>query len=230
VLPAAGREGIVTHHHPISVLLVDDHPLVRQGLHSVLNAAADIAVAGEADDGRAAVELSAELQPKVIIMDLQLPGLHGIDATREIVAKQPGTAVLVLTMFEDDDMVFAAMSAGAAGYLLKGADGPDIITAVRAAAAGHAVFGAALAKRLRSWFTSSARLQEPPFPQLTRREREILDAVAAGLTNAQIGQQMFLSAKTVANNVSNILTKLQLSERAQAIIAARDAGLGRQTP
>ena len=127
-------------------------------------------------------------------------------------------------------MVFAAMSAGAAGYLLKGADGPDIITAVRAAAAGHAVFGAELAKRLRAWFTSSPQLQEPPFPQLTQREREILDGVAAGLTNAQIGQQMFLSTKTVANNVSNILTKLQLSERAQAIIAARDAGLGRPTP
>jgi DNA-binding NarL/FixJ family response regulator len=219
----------VTAHHSIWVLLVDDHPLVRQGLHSVLDAATDIAVAGEADDGLAAVQLSAELQPDVIIMDLQLPGLHGIDATREIVARQPRTAVLVLTMFEDDDMVFAAMSAGAAGYLLKGADGPDIITAVRAAAAGHAVFGAALAQRLRAWFTSSSQPQEPPFPQLTQREREILDGVAAGLTNAQIGQQMFLSAKTVANNVSNILTKLQLSERAQAIIAARDAGLGRQT-
>jgi DNA-binding NarL/FixJ family response regulator len=217
----------VTDHHPITVLLVDDHPLVRQGLHSVLSAAGDIVVAGEAGDGRAAIKLSAELQPDVIIMDLQLPGLHGIDATREIVASQPGPAVLVLTMFEDDDMVFAAMSAGAAGYLLKGANGADIITAVRAAAAGHAVFGAALARRLRTWFTPSPQPQQPPFPQLTQRELEILDGVAAGLTNGQIGQQMFLSAKTVANNVSNILAKLQLAERAQAIIAARDAGLGR---
>jgi DNA-binding NarL/FixJ family response regulator len=218
----------MTHSRPISVLLVDDHPLVRQGLRAVLDAVDDIAVAGEASDGLAAVELSAELQPDVVIMDLQLPGLHGIDATREIVASRPGTAVLVLTMFEDDDMVFSAMSAGAAGYLLKGAEGADIITAVRAAGAGQAVFGAALAQRLRAWFAPGPQPQAVPFPQLTQREREILDRVAAGLTNAQIGQQMFLSAKTVANNVSNILAKLQLAERAQAIVAARDAGLGRQ--
>jgi DNA-binding NarL/FixJ family response regulator len=126
----------------VSVLLVDDHPLVRQGLHAVLSAADGITVAGEAGDGTTAVELAGERQPDVVIMDLQLPGLHGIDATREIVTRRPGTAVLVLTMFEDDDMVFAAMSAGAAGYLLKGAAGADIIAAVRAAAAGQAVFGA----------------------------------------------------------------------------------------
>jgi DNA-binding NarL/FixJ family response regulator len=214
---------------PISVLLVDDHPLVRQGLHAVLSAAGDITVAGEAGDGNAAIELAAELQPDVVIMDLQLPGLHGIEATREIVARRPAAAVLVLTMFEDDDMVFAAISAGAAGYLLKGADGADIIAAVRAAATGHAVFGAALAQRMRAWFSSGPQPQTAPFPQLTQREREILDGVAGGLTNAQIGQQMFLSAKTIANNVSNILAKLQVAERAQAIVAARDAGLGRRT-
>jgi DNA-binding NarL/FixJ family response regulator len=219
----------VTGHGPISVLLVDDHPLVRQGLRAVLSGADGITVAGEAGDGNAAVELSAELRPDVVIMDLQLPGLHGIDATREIAAQRPGTAVLVLTMFEDDDMVFAAISAGASGYLLKGADGADIIAAVRAAAGGQAVFGAALAQRLRTWFAAGPRPQATPFPQLTSREREILDGVAAGLTNTQIGQQMFLSAKTIANNVSNILAKLQVTERAQAIVAARDAGLGRQT-
>ena len=218
----------MTGDGPITVLLVDDHPLVRQGLLAVLSAAEGIAVAGEASDGRAAVELAAELGPDVVIMDLQLPGLHGIDATREIVAARPGTAVLVLTMFEDDDMVFSAVTAGAVGYLLKGADGADIVTAVRAAGAGQAVFGAALAQRLRTWFTRSPRPLTAPFPQLTAREREILDGVAAGLTNAQIAQQMFLSAKTVANNVSNILAKLQLAERGQAIVAARDAGLGRR--
>jgi DNA-binding NarL/FixJ family response regulator len=228
MLPAAGHGGVVTGDGPTTVLLVDDHPLVRQGLQAVLSTVDDITVVGEASDGRAAVELAAELEPDVIIMDLQLPGLHGIDATREIVAARPGTAVLVLTMFEDDDMVFSAVSAGAAGYLLKGAAGADIVTAVRAAAAGQAVFGAALAQRLRTWFTRSPQKPAEPFPQLTAREREILDGVAAGLTNAQIGQQMFLSAKTVANNVSNILAKLQLAERGQAIVAARDAGLGRR--
>lgn len=228
MLPAAGHGGVVTGDGPTTVLLVDDHPLVRQGLQAVLSTVDDITVVGEASDGRAAVELAAELEPDVIIMDLQLPGLHGIDATREIVAAWPGTAVLVLTMFEDDDMVFSAVSAGAVGYLLKGAAGADIVTAVRAAAAGQAVFGAALAQRLRTWFTRGARKPAEPFPQLTAREREILDGVAAGLTNAQIGQQMFLSAKTVANNMSNILAKLQLAERGQAIVAARDAGLGRR--
>ena len=228
MLPAAGHGGVVTGDGPTTVLLVDDHPLVRQGLQAVLSTVDDITVVGEASDGRAAVELAAELEPDVIIMDLQLPGLHGIDATREIVAAWPGTAVLVLTMFEDDDMVFSAVSAGAVGYLLKGAAGADIVTAVRAAAAGQAVFGAALAQRLRTWFTRGPQPPAEPFPQLTAREREILDGVAAGLTNAQIGQQMFLSAKTVANNVSNILAKLQLAERGQAIVAARDAGLGRR--
>jgi DNA-binding NarL/FixJ family response regulator len=130
-------------------------------------------------------------------------------------------------MFEDDDTVFAAVAAGASGYLLKGADGADIVTAIRSAAAGHAVFGAALARRLSRWLATGPSLPDVPFPQLTERERAILDGVAAGLTNAQIGQKLFLSTKTVANNVSNILTKLQVAERGQAIVRAREAGLGR---
>jgi DNA-binding NarL/FixJ family response regulator len=210
-----------------SVLVVDDHPLVRQGLLAVLGSAEGITVLAEASDGNEAIRLAKELAPDVVLMDLQMPGMHGIDATREIVAARPATAVLVLTMFEDDDMVFSAVSAGAMGYLLKGADGSDIVTAVRAAGAGQAVFGAALAQRLRSWFASAPPSPAEAFPQLTERERAILDGVAAGLTNAQIGEREFLSAKPVANNVSNILTKLQLAERGQAIIAAREAGLGR---
>jgi DNA-binding NarL/FixJ family response regulator len=211
----------------ITVLIADDHPLVRQGLRAVLDSVDDLEVLGEANDGLTAVRSATELQPDVVVMDLQMPGLHGIEATRRIVGSCPGAAVLVLTMFEDDDTVFAAVEAGASGYLLKGADGADIVTAIRAAAAGQAVFGAALAVRLRTWFASRPAGPTSPFPELTEREREILDEVAAGLSNAQIGQRLFLSAKTVANNVSTILAKLQLNQRSEAIIRAREAGLGR---
>ena len=211
----------------VTVLIVDDHPLVRQGLLAVLGSANGVEVVGEASDGNEAIGLVAGLEPDVVLMDLQMPGMHGIDATRAIVTAYPTTAVLVLTMFEDDDMVFSAVAAGAMGYLLKGADGADIVAAVRSAGAGQAVFGAALAVRLRSWFAAPPRPAADAFPQLTDRERSILDGVAAGLTNAQIGEREYLSAKTVANNVSNILTKLQLAERGQAIVLAREAGLGR---
>jgi len=213
----------------ISVLIADDHPMVREGLRAVLAAAEDMRLAGEAINGTEAVALTSELHPDVVLMDLQMPQLHGIDATRQIVTGRPGTAVLVLTMFDNDDMVFAAVAAGAVGYLLKGADGADIVTAIRSAAAGQAVFGASLAIRLRSWFAAPPQPDHNAFPQLTDRERVILNGIAAGLTNTQIAQQEFLSVKTVANNVSNILAKLHLSERGQAIVAAREAGLGRDT-
>jgi DNA-binding NarL/FixJ family response regulator len=209
----------------IRVLLADDHPLVRQGLRAVLDTVADMEVAGEAGDGRQAVRLAVELQPDVVIMDLQLPGLHGIEATRQIQSQVPHAAVLVLTMFEDDATVFAAVQAGALGYLVKGADGADIVAAISSAAAGQPVFGAALAARLRTWFASPP-LQDGPFPELTMRERDILDHLAAGLSNMEIGQRLHLSGKTVANNVSTILAKLHLTQRSQAIARARDAGLG----
>ncbi|MFD8725633.1 response regulator [Streptomyces sp. NPDC059629] len=210
----------------IRVLLADDHPLVRQGMRAVLDAVGDIEVAGEAGDGREAVRQAVELRPDVIMMDLQLPGLHGIEATRQIQTQAPDAAVLVLTMFEDDATVFAAVRAGALGYLVKGADGADIVAAIHAAAAGQPVFGAALASRLRTWFASPPP-QDGPFPELTSRERDILDHLAAGLSNAEIGQHLHLSSKTVANNISAILAKLHLTQRSQAIIRARDAGLGR---
>ncbi len=209
-----------------TIVLADDHPLVRQGLRAVLDATDDIAVVAEAEDGKAAVRLCVEHRPDLVLMDLQMPGLHGLDATREVRRMAPGTAVLVLTMFDDDDTVFAAVAAGAAGYLLKGADGADIVAAVRAATAGQAVFGAALARRLQAWFASPGR-RDLPFPELTGREREILDGVAAGLTNSDIGARLFLSPKTVANNVTAILGKLQVAHRAEAIVKAREAGLGR---
>lgn len=214
----------------IKVVIVDDHKLVRQGLEAVLGSAADVAVVGQAADGRSALEVVAEAQPDVVLMDLQLPELSGLEATREILAARPEVAVLVLTMFEDDATVHAAIAAGAVGYLLKGADGEDILAAVRSAAAGQAVFGAALAHRLRTFFREGPTTSAAAFPELTERERLILDRLAAGLTNVEIGQTLFLSPKTVANNVSMILAKLNLSERGQAIVLARDAGLGRSEP
>ncbi|GAA3193075.1 response regulator [Dactylosporangium siamense] len=210
------------------VLLADDHPLVRQGLRAVFGTVEDIEVVGEVSDGRETVRRAVELAPDVVLMDLQMPGLHGIEATREILARRPATAVLVLTMFEDDDTVFAAVRAGALGYLVKGAEGRDIIAAVRAAASGQPVFGAALAGRLRDWFAAPPP-RDHPFPQLTARELEILDRLAAGLSNTEIGRMLHLSGKTVANNVSTILTKLHVPTRTQAIVQAREAGLGRPT-
>ncbi len=209
------------------VLIADDHPLVRQGLRAVLDATDDLEVVGEAADGPEAVTLALEQSPDVVLLDLQMPGLHGIEAMRQILARRPSTAVLVLTMFEEDDTVFAAVGAGAAGYLLKGADGVDIVSAVRSVAAGHAVFGPTLAQRLRTWFAAPPVVRDVPFPELSEREREILDELAAGRSNAEIGQRLNLSTKTVANNVSRILNKLQLTQRSQAIVQARDAGLGR---
>jgi len=210
----------------IRVLIADDHPLVRQGLRAVLDTVTDIEVAGEASDGPGAVRRAVELRPDVVMMDLQLPGLHGIEATRQITAQVPQAAVLVLTMFEDDATIFAAVQAGAIGYLVKGADGNDIIAAVHAAATGQPVFGAGLAGRLRTWFAAPPA-QDGPFPELTTREREILDHLAAGLSNAEIGQRLHLSGKTVANNISTIFAKLHVTQRSQAIVRAREAGLGR---
>lgn len=208
-----------------SVALVDDHPLVRQGLRAVIEAEPKLEVVSEASDGEEAVALCIEHTPDVVLMDLQMPVLNGIEATRRVRATCPGTAVLVLTMYDDDAMVFEAVASGASGYLLKGSDGPDIVTAIRAAAAGQAVFGAALALRLQTWF-GRRPTPERAFPELTDRERQILDGVAAGMTNAEIGARLFLSPKTVANNVSMILDKLRLAHRGEAIIRAREAGLG----
>lgn len=210
----------------IRILIADDHPLVRQGLRAVFATTDDIEIAGEASDGKEAVRSAVRVAPDVVLMDLQLPGLHGTEATRQIVAQRPSANVLVLTMFEDDDTVFAAIRAGATGYLVKGADGADIVAAVRAVAAGQPVFGAALAGRLRRWFATPPP-RDTPFPQLSPRELEILDRLAAGLSNADIGRLLHLSPKTIANNISAILGKLHLSQRTQAIVQAREAGLGR---
>jgi DNA-binding NarL/FixJ family response regulator len=208
-----------------TVVLVDDHPLVRQGMRAVIDTQPDITVVGEAADGADAVRVCVETSPDVVLMDLQMPQLNGLDATRQLRSRSPATAVLVLTMYDDDAMVFEAVAAGARGYLLKGSDGGDVIAAIRGAAQGQVIFGAALATRVQSWFEGPHQ-QPDPFPQLTERERVILDALASGRTNAEIGAQLFLSPKTIANNVSLIIDKLHFAHRTEAIIKARQAGLG----
>jgi DNA-binding NarL/FixJ family response regulator len=211
----------------ITVVVADDHPLVRSGLRAVCDAAPDVDVVGEAPDGRSAIEVVAKARPDVVLMDLEMPHLHGVEATRRITTECPGSAVLVLTMFDDDDSVSAAIAAGAIGYLLKGSDGEDILAAVRAAAAGQAVLGPHLAARLDRWFDRPSLDPATVFPELTDRERDILDQVASGRTNPEIADRLHLSAKTVANNVSIILNKLQVTQRGQAIVVAREAGMGR---
>ena len=214
---------------PVRVLVCDDHPVYRDGLRMLLGSLPGLEVVGVAADGHEAVARAAELQPDVVVMDLQMPGLNGIEATARVTAEHPHVAVLVLTMYDDDDSVFAAMRAGALGYLLKGAAQDVIARAVASVASGEAVFGPAVARKVAAYFSGGAPATATveAFPQLTPREREVLDLLAAGRTNAQIASTLYLSQKTVRNNVSNIFAKLQVAGRAEAIIAARDAGLGR---
>lgn len=215
----------------IRVLIADDHPFFRDGLRVLLEATPDTEMVGEATNGDEVVTLAAELLPDVILMDLRMPGLGGIEATRKILEKTPDTGILVVTMVEDDDSVFAAMRAGARGYLLKGADKDEMLLAIRAVAREEAVFGPGIARRLIQYFSSpiqaaSASTPQSIFPELTDREREILSLIAAGKNNQEIAGQLFLSLKTVRNYVSSIFTKLQVADRSQAVILAREAGLG----
>jgi DNA-binding NarL/FixJ family response regulator len=209
----------------IRVLIADDHPLVRQGLKAALAPVPDVEVVAEAATGQAAVREAVLHQPEVVVMDLQMPNLNGIDATRELARAVPSTAVLVLTMFDDDDWVFAAMRAGARGYVLKGAEQQEIARAIMAVAAGEAIFGPAVATRVLAYFATPP-VTPAAFPELTAREHEVLDLIAAGHTNHQIAEHLGLSAKTVANHISAIFAKLQVADRTQAILRARDAGLG----
>jgi DNA-binding NarL/FixJ family response regulator len=212
----------------IRVVLADDHPVVRAGLSALLSSLPGIEVVGVASTGREAVREVVTLRPDVAVLDLQMPDLDGFAATRELARSAPSVAVLVLTMFGDDDSVFAAMRAGARGYLVKGAEQDEIARAIRAVAAGEAIFGPGVARRVLGFFSAPPVVAEP-FPELTDREREILDLLASGMSNSAIGQQLGLASKTVANNVSAIFTKLAVADRAQAIVRARDAGLGRST-
>jgi DNA-binding NarL/FixJ family response regulator len=214
---------------PIRVLIADDHALVREGLRALLSALPDFEVAAEAATGAAAVEAAALTRPDVVVMDIKMPELNGIDATRRIVEADSTVAVLVVTMLEDDESVFAAMRAGARGYLLKGAQRDDIIRAIESVAQGEAVFGAPIARRITDYFaTPAAARRAGPFPELSDREREILDLAARGLNNKRIASRLYLSEKTIRNNISSIFNKLQVLDRAQAIVRAREAGLGRE--
>ena len=211
---------------PIRVLIADDHPLFRDGMHGLLDSVPDTEVVGEATTGDEAIGLAAALQPDVILMDLKMPRLNGFEATRRIAQTSPHIAVLVVTMLEDDDSVFAAMRAGARGYLLKGANQVETLCAIRAVANGEAIFGPGIARRVMGLF--SAQRARPPqaFPELTEREEEILTLIAGGHDNAEIAARLFLSLKTVQNHVSNIFRKLQVADRVQAALRAREAGLG----
>jgi DNA-binding NarL/FixJ family response regulator len=211
---------------PIRILIADDHPVFRFGLRALLDAEDCTEVVAEAKTGQEAVDLAASLEPHVVLMDINMPELNGIEATRRILAARPDTAILIITMF-DDDRVFAAMRAGARGYLLKGAEGDETIRAIRAVASGEAIFSPSAAERLIKFFAAGQRdAVTPAFPELTPRELEILVLVAQGLSNPAIAERLVLSPKTVRNQVSTIFSKLQVASRAEAIVRAREAGLG----
>ena len=207
------------------VLLADDHPVFRQGLRVLLEDLG-VDVVAEAADGEQALALALEHRPDVVLMDVQMPVLTGIEATRRLLATEPDAKVLVLTMVADDDAVFAAVQAGALGYVLKGAGQEEIARALSAVAAGEAVYGAGVARRLRAFFTAGSGVVAKPFPELSDRERDVLDLLAAGLPNPEISRRLHLSDKTVRNYVSSVMTKLGVATRAEAVVRGREAGLG----
>jgi DNA-binding NarL/FixJ family response regulator len=221
-------EGPSAQQKRTRVLIADDHTLFRSGLKGMLARAEGFEVVGEAQTGEEAVKKAAETRPDIVLMDIQMPNMNGIEATRRLVESNPSIGVVMLTMFGDDDSVFAAMRAGARGYVLKGADAEEVLKVIGAVAAGEAHFGPEIARRLMGFF--SAPKPAPPleaFPELTAREVEVLDLIARGRANAEIARQLYVSPKTVRNHISNIFTKLQIADRSQAIVRAREVGLGR---
>jgi len=210
----------------VRVLIADDHPVFRDGLASLLETQDSVEVVATAADGQEAVERATDLRPDVVVMDLQMPRMNGIEATRLLTESLPDTRILVFTMGEEDGTVLAAMRAGARGYLVKGAAQEEVARAISTVHAGGMVFGASLAARIGDLLSASSSPDRSAFPQLTDREREFLDLIAAGRNNAQIASELYLAPKTVRNNVSTILAKLQATDRAAAIIQARNAGLG----
>jgi len=213
----------------IRVLIADDHASFRSGLRALLETADDLEVVGEASSGGEAVAESARFQPDVILMDVTMPGGDGIEATRQIVDASPHVAIIVLTMDGGDESVLAAVRAGARGYVVKGAQRAELFRAIRAVAAGEAIFGPGIARRLATYLSPPLAARPTPFPELSDREREILDLVARGRSNAEITAHLGLSPKTVRNHVSNIFSKLPARDRAEAIVMAREAGMGGET-
>lgn len=216
------------NERPSRVLVVDDHNLFRQGLIALLNAAPETEVVGQAGTGIEAIQQTETLSPDIILMDIQMPDMNGIEATRRILSDHPNTGIIMLTMLEDDDSLFAAMCAGARGYILKGADKAEVLHTISAVSQGQALFGPAIAGRLTTFFQRGGQVETAvmPFPDLTDREREVLTLIAQGKSNSDIAQDLHISTKTVSNHISNIFNKLQVADRAQAIVKARDANLG----
>lgn len=211
----------------IRILVVDDHLLFRDGVRALIDSAPDCELAGEATTGEEAVRLAADLQPDLILMDVKMPDMDGIEATRQIARTSPHIGILILTMLEDDSSVFTAMRAGARGYLLKGASHEEMLLAIRAVAGGQAIFSPGIAVRMMEFFNTMQPGRVPDaFPELSDREREVLGLVARHYSNAEIAKELVISPKTVRNHVSNVLSKLQVADRAEAIIKAREAGLG----
>lgn len=211
----------------IQLLIVDDSEPFRVGLRALIRATEDMALAGEATNGRQAIRLAEQLQPDVVLMDLHMPEVNGIEATRAIVHTSPHIAVLALTMVDEDESLFAAMQAGARGYMLKGASKNDLLRAIRDVASGAAIFSPAIAGRMIRYFSRLREHQQQyPFPELTEREREILALLAAHQSNGEIARQLQLSPKTVRNYISNVFAKLQVADRTEAVLLARDAGIG----
>lgn len=214
----------------IRVVIADDHKLFREGIKALLAVTDDIEIIGEAADGASVLRVCQDLQPDIVLMDINMPGLNGIQATQKILENQPETRIIMLTMLEDDASVFNVMRVGARGYLLKGADPKEVLSVIRAVAEGQALFGPAIATRLMNYFKELS-LQPvssaggSPFPELTEREREVLLLISQGLNNQEIAQKLVLSSKTVRNHITNIFSKLQVADRAQAIVRAREAGL-----
>lgn len=210
----------------IRVFIADDHELFRDGLRALVASASDMELVGEAATGDEVIARAAKLQPDVILMDIQMPSMNGIEATREIVRGSPRVGILMVTMFDDDPSVFAAMRAGERGYVLKGAKHAEMLRAIHAVASGEAIFSPAIAMRMMQFFDQVKPASPQVLPELTDREREILQLIAQGYKNAEIAEKLFLSEKTVRNHITNIFTKLQVADRAQAIIKARDVGMG----